>query len=537
MKTFKIFFLFFLKFGLYVEAGIDLSKMSMEEKVGQILMVHFVGDKVNDDARFLVEDLHVGGIVYYNWANGLNSPTQVQSLSRSLQDLAMNGSNGVPLFIAADQEGGLVSRLQEGYTVFPGNRALKEAGDLSLVQPYFEVMGQELKRTGVNFNFAPVVDVNIQPNNPIIGIRSFGEDAKIVTDYAQKAVEGLKNAGVIATLKHFPGHGDVLKDSHYDFCSIEKSERELEQVELHPFRQLSKDVDVIMTAHLLVKALDPIYCSTLSKKTLDYLREKIGFTGVIITDSLTMDGVLKCGNSISQIAIDAFNAGADILLFGGKSLVGSNTPELRIDEIKKIRDDLLEAVQTGQISITKLDASVARILGLKDKYSLAETFNGSLTDPITSLDGIKLSEEIARKALKIKNAIDVKFDHKKIVVIAPQILKKSIDKTDFLSLDTGSSFFYFLGLKPTQNEILAIKELAQENDVLTIFSYGANQVPDQITLIQELQKLNKPTIVISTKDIQELEINGDQTIFYQTFSPTYVSIQAVYNHLMENIFK
>jgi len=258
-----------------------LQEMSLEEKVGQLLMVHFNGETANEDARVLIQESKVGGIIYYNWSNGLSSPLQVMTLSAELQKLAKKNRFEIPLLIAADQEGGVVARLQKGFTCFPGNRALGETKDCSYAKAAFFAMGQELQAVGINMNLAPVVDVNSNPKNPVIGVRSFGDDPELVSAFGKQALEGLKQAGVISTLKHFPGYGDVAVDPHEDLPIIRKSKEELEKIELVPFTKLASFADAIMTAHILVPAFDADHCSTLSEKTLSYLRDTIGFKGVI----------------------------------------------------------------------------------------------------------------------------------------------------------------------------------------------------------------------------------------------------------------
>lgn len=183
--------------------GFDASKLSLEEKVGQLLMVHFHGEVANEEAKNLIQDTKVGGIIYYNWSNGLDSPEQVRMLSESLQALVKKNLNPIPLLIAVDQEGGVVSRLSKGFTQFPGNRALGETSHPELAEESAFIIGCELQAVGVNMNLAPVVDINSNPRNPIIGIRSFGEDSDTVIAFGKSALQGYAAAQIIATLKHF----------------------------------------------------------------------------------------------------------------------------------------------------------------------------------------------------------------------------------------------------------------------------------------------------------------------------------------------
>ena len=235
-------------------------------------MVHFKGEYANEESKILIQQAHVGSIIYYNWANGLTSPLQVRQLSNSLQKQAEQTPHSIPLLIAVDQEGGAVARLTQGFTIFPGNKAIGMTKDLALAERCAFAMGQELQAVGVNINLSPVVDVNSNPKNPLIGIRAFSHSPEIVTEFAKSTLKGYHSAGIITVIKHFPGHGDVEIDSHEDLPHIEKNKETLNQTELLPFVQLSTQADAIMTAHLIVKALDPLNCTTLSKDSLDLLK-------------------------------------------------------------------------------------------------------------------------------------------------------------------------------------------------------------------------------------------------------------------------
>lgn len=352
-------------------ASSSLQEMTLEEKVGQLLMVHFNGETVNDDAKALVQDTKVGSIIYYNWSNGLRSPEQIRELSAGLQKLAQANQNPIPLLIAADQEGGIVARLKYESAKFPGNRAVGETANPNLAETIALAMGKELQAVGINMNLAPVVDVNSNPQNPVIGARSFGDKPEIVLAFGEKALSGYRQAQIIATLKHFPGYGDVTVDPHKDLPIIHKSMEELEELELLPFAKLASSADAIMTAHILVPALDPENCSTLSEKTLHYLRETIGFEGVIVSDSLVMDGVTKKCHTVDEAAIQALIAGCDLLILGGKLLSGEHAGfELRVADVQRVHHSIIEAVKTGRISEARVNEATQRILNLKRRYLL-----------------------------------------------------------------------------------------------------------------------------------------------------------------------
>lgn len=343
-------------------------EFTLEEKVGQLLMVHFLGEIANDDAKALIQDTKIGGIIYYNWSNGLHNKPQVKNLSESLQQLALNNRISIPLFIATDQEGGRVARLKHGFTEFPSNKALALKEDLSLIEKSAFVMGNELLSVGINMNLAPVVDINSNPLNPVIGDRSFGDNPEIVIACGERALNGFGKAKIMTVMKHFPGHGDTQVDSHIDLPVINKSLEELQQLELLPFIELKAYSDAIMTAHLLVPSLDLDNCTTLSEKTLTYLREEIGFKGLIISDSLVMEGVCKKYKTIDEVAIQALKVGCDVLLLGGRQLGGNHEMELSAKDIQRIHGSIVKAVQDGYISEERVDQALERILKLKQQY-------------------------------------------------------------------------------------------------------------------------------------------------------------------------
>lgn len=424
----------FICFSKTLQASIPLEDLSLEEKVGQLLTVHFQGESPNEDARALIQEIKVGGIIYYNWSNGLDSPTQVQRLSSGLQQLAQTNPRAIPLLITADQEGGIVNRLSSGFTVFPGNMALGATENTGLAEAAAYAMGQEMRAVGVNMNLAPVVDINKNPRNPVIGVRSFAESPEIVCAFGERALFGYRRSGVIATLKHFPGHGDVEVDSHESLPTVKKTLAELQSCELLPFSKLASVADVIMPAHILVPALDPKKCTTLSEKSLKYLRDDLGFQGVIITDSLVMGGVLSQCSSVDEAAIQAFLAGCDILLLGGRQLNGEQDSfELTVADVRRIHQSIIAAVKSGRISEERINGSVAKILSLKKRH--LGNSSGSIpniSDVVNTENHRALARQIAALALEITSENEAflfsSICHKKMAIFCSEMLKENLSK-------------------------------------------------------------------------------------------------------------
>lgn len=534
----------FTSLSLSCLASYSLTDMSLEEKVGQLLMVHFNGEQANDDAKTLIQETKVGAIIYYSWSNGLHSPEQIRTLSSDLQKLTQLNQHPIPLLIATDQEGGLVARLNNGFTKFPGNKALGETSNPHLAQDAALAMGQELKAVGINMNLAPVVDVNSHPRNPVIGIRSFGDQPEIVLAFGEQALKGYKQAQVIATLKHFPGYGDVAVDPHEDLPIVHKTKEELERVELLPFAKLASMTDAMMTAHIFVPALDAENCSTLSEKTLNYLKETIGFQGVIVADSLVMEGVVKKCHTVDEAAIQALKAGCDILILGGKLLIGKRVGlELTVVDVQRIHRSIVQAVKTGRVSEARLNNAVEKILELKNRYLISET------DEIQSTDLAKvintdthhaIAKEIASLALKvIKNEQHpvTSFHEKRIAVFAPQILQTHIEQTTLLKLGKSTDSYFFNNLSPSKDEIETAQQYAREADILVICSYNAWINASQATLIQLLLETGKPVVLLVTRDPLDASLFPTASLIFNTFSPTSPSIQAVCDQLIKNELK
>jgi beta-N-acetylhexosaminidase len=339
------------------------AEMTLEEKVGQLFIVH--GN--TEELAVLVKKYHVGGITYYKSVNGLENPAKVRRISSYLQSCSE-----IPLFVAIDHEGGRVLHLQEGFSELPSASAVARTQDYSLMEDVGYAVGKELFDVGVNVDFAPVVDININPDNPIIGVRSYGSDPEEVSKCAESMMKGMLRAGIIPVIKHFPGHGDVMVDSHKALPIIDKTKEELSRVELVPFNKLKDIAPMIMSAHLLVTAYDKENCATLSPALLKtLLRDEMGYKGLVITDSLTMKGLQV--ESLGDAAIKAFKAGNDILLIG--NFIFPEDVETSFEQTKQAIEEFTDAVRKEEIAEQDVNNAVARILAVKNigAYQLVES--------------------------------------------------------------------------------------------------------------------------------------------------------------------
>ncbi len=528
----KIFLFISLPFFLFSK---NLNEMTLEEKVGQLFITYFDGDCFNEDAKKLIEDGKVGGFIYYNSSNSLEDPQKIQKMSKDLQTAALQNS-GLPLFIAADQEGGIVARLKKGFTSFPGNAALGKINDKDLVEKASLAMHKEIKAVGVNFNLAPVVDIHTNPNNPVIGIRSFGSDKKQVTILGNAFANGAKKAGVIPCLKHFPGHGDTHTDSHDSLPVVDKSYNELLDKEFFPFKTLSTVSVAIMSAHVLYPQVDPENCASLSSIFLkDILRKEFGYKGVIITDSLTMKGVSTKNESLAKITKRAFLAGNDLLLIGGRGLQGRKNGSINTQETLDVIQSMVEAVRSGEITEERVNASLKRILALKKKARLLTTLSPTkkhLANTLQNKKHLKLSKEIAYRSLIIeKYESDQSLRKKRIAVVMPKILEKKIVLAH--NNNIPKKFYPFKGLSPTKKEALSIIEEIKKHEYVIFYSYNAWQHKAQQELLQDITKIRE-TAVVATKDDKDLSFASLAKIQMATKSPSKISIQVASDWLYDN---
>jgi beta-glucosidase-like glycosyl hydrolase/CubicO group peptidase (beta-lactamase class C family) len=327
------------------------NSMSVKERVGQLYMVQVMSEhssKVNNKVVELIKSQHIGGVIYSN-----GGPYRQAKLNNDLQ-----AASKIPLLVGMDAEWGLSMRLDSTYA-FPWNMTLGAIKDNKLVEQTGRQIGEHCKRLGVHFNFAPVVDINTNPKNPIIGNRSFGEDRDNVTEKGLAFMNGMQSAGVLANAKHFPGHGDTEVDSHHALPTINFSEKRIDSIELYPYKKLIKEgLSSVMVAHLNVPSLEKKagLPSSLSKHIVtDILKDSLGFNGLIFTDALTMKGAADF-NETGAIDLAAFKAGNDVLLMS--------------EDVSKGTKKILDAYEKGDITEDRLAHSVKKILMAKYKVGL-----------------------------------------------------------------------------------------------------------------------------------------------------------------------
>ncbi|WP_195986449.1 glycoside hydrolase family 3 N-terminal domain-containing protein [Clostridium sp. D53t1_180928_C8] len=380
-----------------VQAKAIVEEMTIEQKIGQMLMPDFrqwkmdgedaVSDftTMNSEVAQIIDDFDLGGVILF--AQNVKTTEQTTKLTHDLQQVIENDeSNDLPLLITVDQEGGIVTRLGTG-TSLPGNMALGATKNELSSYRAGSVIGKELNSLGINVNFSPSLDVNNNPANPVIGLRSFSSNADLVSKLGIKMINGIQEQGVSGAAKHFPGHGDTATDSHYGLPVVDKSYEELKEIELKPFKAaIENGVDMIMTAHVQLPQIekDTVISkndgqeigipSTLSDDVLTgVLREDMGYNGIIITDALNMDAISKNFGEVETVKM-AIKAGVDIALM--PTILRSKAD---VSKLQAIVDGIKEAVESGELTISEIDDSVERIVKLKIDRGIINVNNDTRT--------------------------------------------------------------------------------------------------------------------------------------------------------------
>ena len=485
-----------------------LSTMTIDEKVGQLFQVRFDDDIFTDAMRQTIQNQHVGGVIYFQWNGNLDDPTRSAQFSNDLQTAAL-GPDGtdIPLLISMDQEGGRVTRITGGCD-FPGNMGLGASRSTDLAYLAGSVFGSEIKAVGGNMDLAPVLDVNNNPANPVIAVRSFGEQPDLVSSMGQAYTNGLHSSGMIATGKHFPGHGDTAVDSHSGLPVVSYDFTTLDTIHGRPFREaIANGLDCIMSAHIVVTCLDPVRPATLSPEVMEgYLRGSLGFDGVVMTDSMGMAGI-TAGYTVSQASVMAIKAGVDLL---------SLSPDL-ITALSAVKS----AVLSGEIPQSRLDQAVTRILRLKYRYGLfanpfvdvgaASGIVGSAAHRATELSAARAAVTLVQNTANIL-PLSLTPSQKVLLVTVQSSVETTIDAATrfapYMIAKHSNTQSMLISQNPTSSERTTVKNAAALAYVTIIGTSRANISANtgQATLVNDLVAAGRRVIVVGLREPYELAI-------------------------------
>ncbi|HYF90918.1 MAG TPA: beta-N-acetylhexosaminidase [Symbiobacteriaceae bacterium] len=487
--------------------------MDLSKYAGQLVMAGFQGAALPDDFARQVRRDGLCSIILFS--RNLQFPEQIHRLTANLQALS---ADGLPLLIATDQEGGIVARLSGiAGTDFPGNMALGAARSPELAHAAALAVGHELLALGINMNLAPVLDVNNNPQNPVIGVRSYGEDPRLVAGLGAAAVRGYQAAGVLACGKHFPGHGDTAVDSHLALPTVAHDRDRLDAVELVPFRAaIAAEVGAIMTAHVVFPAYepDPARPATLSRSVLTgLLRERLGFGGLIITDCMEMKAIANGFGTVAA-AVEAVKAGADLVLV-------SHTAETQSATVAALKD----AIASGEIPAGRVEEALTRIRSARDTVARAQQ------QPLTILAGPE-HQELANTIAAA--AVTLVKDDKHLLPLSPHGLgvvvcraaaqslaeekggpepalagavRKLIPRAELLVVDR----------EPTSAQITQASELAARCQALVVGTFAATHWPAQAALADAVLTANPRTAIVAQRSPYDLRVLPNAGTYLVTY--------------------
>jgi beta-N-acetylhexosaminidase len=335
-----------------------IKELSIEEKIGQMIIIGMDTNYITDRIKTMIQKYKIGGIILYR--KNFETYQDMLKLIKELKEL--NKENKIPLFIAIDQEGGRVNRMPPEIKNLPTANKIAKYGGGEYIIKSAEITGEILKKSGINFNFAPVLDIKRFEDNHALGDRCYGENKEEVTKYGIEVMKNLQIQGIIPVIKHFPGHGATKQDSHAFLPVIATKMEKLEKEDMYPFEQAIKSgADAILVGHLLIKNVTGVYPASLSRKFIyKYLRKKYKYNGVIVTDDLKMKAI-KMIYGADRAVKKAFEAGNDVIVFRFSSV-----------EEKRVIENIINLTKKGKIKEYRINKSVKRIIKLKEKYNIAD---------------------------------------------------------------------------------------------------------------------------------------------------------------------
>ncbi|MER6688062.1 glycoside hydrolase family 3 protein [Streptomyces minutiscleroticus] len=522
-----------------------VSRMTLGEKVGQLFVMRVYGhsatepDQADIDANLeelgvrtaaeLVAKYRVGGVIYFAWAHNTRDPQQIAALSNGIQAASLKQPRGLPVLISTDQEHGIIARVGRPATLLPGAMALGAGGSAADAREAGRIAGAELKALGIRQDYAPVADVNVNPANPVIGVRSFGADPEAVASMVAAQVKGYQGAGVSAVAKHFPGHGDTATDSHTGLPVIGHSREQWEELDAPPFRAaIRAGIDSIMTAHIVVPALDPSGDpATLSRPILTgILRERLGYDGVVVTDSLGMEGVrTKYGDD--RVPVLALKAGVDQLL---------NPPSIDV-----AYHAVLDAVREGELTEERIEESVLRILRLKAGLGLLRDVyvtRREVERTVGTEAHLDAADRIAGATTTLlvnkERTLPLSRRRTRRILVAgadPASPSGTTGPPTAVLADALKELGFAVtvrstGTAPTEAAISGAVTAAGDADAVVVATYNVTATSSQRTLVERLAATGRPVVALAVRNPYDVAHLPGVSAFLAAYSWTDVEVRA-----------
>lgn len=474
-----------------------IENMTLREKIGQLFIVGFPSTEYDDHIQKAIEAGCIGNIILFE--RNIKNLKQLMSLTTSIQKACMTHLK-IPALISVDQEGGMVARIKKEATFLPGNMAFSAAnGDTYKAG---EIQGKELRALGINMNLAPSLDINNNPDNPVIGVRSYGEHKEQVATLGTDYICGLQKQ-VIATAKHFPGHGDTAVDSHLDLPTIKHDLKRIHEVELYPFKKaIASGVDAIMTAHVLFPSLEESVPATLSPKIVtDLLKKELGFKGLVVSDCMEMKAIKDHYGTV-HAAVKSIKAGVDMLFV-------SHSLDLQLACVKAVEKAVLE----GEILEERINEAVLKIIAMKHNYNLFDEpypHEEKINTDVGIEDHTTFAQKVSEKSLTLLSTkgslLPIKEENILTISTMPigltrinDIDRKEKSFSDYIKEELGGNAIT-IDLNPTQVEIDKVLEQVNDKDSIIIGLYNGHMFNGQINLVRQLYRLNKNLIIVALRN-------------------------------------
>lgn len=502
-----------------MQKQISVKDMTLKQKIGQLIIPGFHSYEYDDQLKTLIEEYNVGNIILFT--RNLDNPNQIKKLCRDIHEKCIQ-NNGVIPFIAIDQEGGLVTRLQSGVTFAPGAMTCAASSVENASFAAGKMIGRDMIKLGMNFDLAPVVDINNNLENPVINVRSYSDDPEVVSTYASKFVAGLATYGVIGCAKHFPGHGDTCVDSHLALASVNYDYEYLKHNELVPYIN-NKNIASIMSAHIMFPKLDDLPATLSSKILKGILRKDIGYEGIIVSDCLEMKAI-QDNYGTPEGAVKALIAGVDMVCI-------CHTLDLQVKAIKLIE----KAIEDGDLSIEELDEKVERIL--KYKYMtypyLEKYFYNELDYYIDDMAN-SLSSQIVDGSLTLVKG-NIPTLSKDTLIVAPKAVARTIIEDEFddrnlssvLRKEFNLDYVYEYSDDLSRQAELLDKVASFKNVI--IFSYNAYVNKAQSDFINNVLNINSNAFIFSLKGPMDYRFYNNLNNYMCLYEYTPNSIKTVCN--------
>ncbi len=480
-----------------------IEDMSLEQKIGQLFVTGFPQDHPSEEFLRLVRKYKIGNVILFS--HNISSMHQLSQLTKELFR-EIEAETGVIPFISTDEEGGVVSRLPKDAAIMPSALAQAGAGDPEAVYQAARITGEQLKALGINFNLAPVLDINSNMDNPLIGVRSFGETSGQVIRFGEMALKGYLDAGILCSGKHFPGHGDTDKDSHLALPIVNADRKLLQERELAPFSRLIRQgLPAVTVGHVIVPALEPdsIPCTLSRKAVTGLLREEMQFDGLIISDCLEM-AAIKEFYGIAKGAAEGLKAGLDLIYI-------SHTASAAEEAMLAVR----KAAENGEIPMERINQAVSHVLAAKEKYGACSWDEGRAGTPKQLSFAEKFLEQTIRPLPPSAERYFCLGEHPLFIGIEPGRVTLASDGKG------PENFAYFMqahfggeavacSAEVTEEEIRKCLEKAKDKSSVTVGTLNGHLKPGQCRLLAALDRLEIPMAHAALRDPYDLDKSAEK---------------------------